>query len=232
MPTLDELLDAYIEDAGDEDLYYTIDADLRSINIPSGGDTIGVYHDVNVNIIPFKAPRYYKGLDMSTTTIYINYVNSNAIEDKYQVTDITAEDDYITFNWITGQNVFVQEGSVKFNVCMRLYESDNRTVIKEFNTVPTIVNVLEGLEVDSAAPIEQYSDIFNQKFTQWDGEVKESIQQIPDTVDEFWDGTFRAEAESDSQTYINSKMQVIAKEDYDKLTEYEAGKVYLVTYGE
>lgn len=124
---------------------FVIDSDLRRIQGPQKY-VLGVFNDQNVQTVHFKCPRHYNGIDLSTFSIKINYMNASKKYDMSLVKNIEIADDYITFDWLTSKNVFVSPGTVTFNVCLTKVD-DNSNITNEFNTTIYRLDVLEGLEV-------------------------------------------------------------------------------------
>ena len=153
MATVDELLSTI-----DTDKTLIIDKDLRIITIPSSVKNLGVESDDDVLRLKFSMPRMYGDVDLSDFSIYINYMNAKNTGDVYVVDDKTIADDTITFSWLVGRVALAYKGSVRFIVCMKLYDSAMEKVIKEYNTTIASLPVLEGLETSEAA-IEQNPDI-------------------------------------------------------------------------
>lgn len=153
MATADELLSTL-----DTDKTLIIDKDLRTITIPSSVKNLGVESDDDVLRLKFSMPRMYGDVDLSDFSIYINYMNAKNTGDVYVVDDKTIADDTITFSWLVGRVALAYKGSVRFIVCMKLYDSAMEEVIKEYNTTIASLPVLEGLETSEAA-IEQNPDI-------------------------------------------------------------------------
>lgn len=124
---------------------FVIDSDLRTIQGPQKY-VLGVFNDQNVKTVHFKCPRHYNGIDLSTFSIKINYMNASKKYDMSLVKNIEIADDYMTFDWLTSKNVFVSPGTVTFNVCLTKVD-DNSDITNEFNTTIYRLDVLEGLEV-------------------------------------------------------------------------------------
>lgn len=125
-----------------------IDSDLRTLDIPSSIELLGVESDKDVKRLKFKMPAAYSGIDLSDFDIRINYLNAKSQGDIYPVTDKAVADGYITFSWLIGGFALKYKGSVKFIVCLRKLDSDG-VVLKEFNTTPAKLPVLEGLETEA-----------------------------------------------------------------------------------
>lgn len=125
-----------------------IDSDLRTLDIPSSIELLGVESDKDVKRLKFKMPATYSGIDLSDFDVRINYLNAKSYGDIYPVTDKAVADGYITFSWLIGGFALEYKGSVKFIVCLRKLDSDG-VVLKEFNTTPAKLSVLEGLETEA-----------------------------------------------------------------------------------
>jgi len=142
MATAEELLSTSYEP------HFYISEDLRTISIPIGQYVIGVYSDENVRRIWFDMPSTCDGTDLSDFEITINYRNAIGDVGRYYVTDAIVDNSTITFSWLVSRSVCVSEGTVLFNVCLRLFDSDNETILKEFNTTLAEMRVLRGLEAN------------------------------------------------------------------------------------
>lgn len=146
--TLQEAIDELISRStteGPSDTVLVINGNLRVINVPK--DFIfGVYNDANVLSVPFEMPRYYAGNDLSEFSIRVNYLSATKVGGIYEVENPTVEEDKIIFEWLTGRGVFLGDGDVVFNVCLRKFDGDN--VVKEYNTTLGRGSVLAGIEID------------------------------------------------------------------------------------
>ena len=138
-----------------------IDNDLRTIKVPKDY-VFGVFNDKDVLSVPFEMPRYYDGVDLNDYSIQINYTNAKGIDSFYEVTERTASEERIFFEWLLGSGVFVKEGLVTFTVCLRIL-GDRGAITNEFNTTLAQGVVLEGLEVEKQTDPEQYSILAQMK---------------------------------------------------------------------
>lgn len=165
-----------------------IDNDLRTLRVPSNY-VFGVYNDKDVLSVPFKMPRYYDGVDLSTFAVRVNYVNAGGISSIYDVKDKTTSDSEIIFEWLLGAGVFTYAGSVTFSVCLREVDTDTGRIIREFNTTKGLATVLPGLEVEDINNPEQYS-------------ILVQMQQYEDAVEWYTNRAIEAaeNAEASAQT--------------------------------
>lgn len=155
-----------------------IDKNLRSISIPSEVKHIGVESDDAVNHIRFRMPQMYDGYDLSTFLINVNYENANGEGDRYIVEDAITNGGYIYFSWLVGRNACKYKGNVKFSICLK--KMNDGVVIQEYNTMPVVLSVLEGLETTDAAD-EEYSDLLEQLIEKID-EANATITVIGETL--------------------------------------------------
>ena len=182
MATADEILSQLITE---EDKVLVINNDLRTITIPQTVKMLGVESDEDVLRLHFRMPKTYGETDLSEFVIRINYINAKGIGDIYTVSDTSIVDDTITFSWLISRNATAYKGSVRFIVCLKLYD-ETGLLIKEYNTTVSSLPVLEGLEVSDIV-IEQNPDIIEKILLRLDklensGGVNVSGAQVGQTI--------------------------------------------------
>lgn len=183
MSTTDELLEEMLEDAEeyatpvtDDDLQFWIDEHLRVISIPKNGVVAGVEGDKNVNKIKFGMNRYYHGFDMSTFSGRILYSNAKGNKNYYNITDMQASGSAITFSWLVDADAVQYMGKTAFVVY--LFKIQGSELRQKFYSTLATVKVLEGMEVDSAVPVEKQTDIIErmkEEISACAEEVKKSL---------------------------------------------------------
>lgn len=183
MSTTDELLEEMLEDAEeyatpvtDDDLQFWINEHLRVISIPKNGVVAGVEGDKNVNKIKFGMNRYYHGFDMSTFSGRILYSNAKGNKNYYNITDMQASGSAITFSWLVDADAVQYMGKTAFVVY--LYKTQGSELRQKFYSTLATLNVLEGMEVDSAVPVEKQTDIIErmkEEISAYAEEVKKSL---------------------------------------------------------
>lgn len=173
---LQETKSAVVAETQTEDIC-VIDSDLRIIDIPEQFKVLGVESDKDVRAMQFRVPKTYKGTDLSTFTISVNYQNARGTKDRYVVTDKKVSGDQIEFSWTVGKTATVYRGDTRFIVCMRLAGSDG-VIQKEFNTTLATMTVLEGLEVDNPVIEQEEKDIIAQLLQIVDDKSKEAVQAV------------------------------------------------------
>lgn len=178
---------------------FVIDSDLRTIQGPQKY-VLGVFNDQNVQTVHFKCPRHYNGIDLSTFSIKINYMNASKKYDMSMVKNIEIADDYITFDWLTSKNVFISPGTVTFNVCLTKVD-DNSNITNEFNTTIYRLDVLEGLEVTMSeaeeSAVKDFLAYINNTKAHIDS-VSESVTNDKASISEMKDAVTNAKEHIDS----------------------------------
>lgn len=183
MSTTDELLEEMLEDVEeyatpvtDDDLQFWIDEHLRVISIPKNGVVAGVEGDKNVNKIKFGMNRYCHGFDMSTFSGRILYSNAKGNKNYYNITDMQASGNTITFSWLVDADAVQYMGKTAFVVY--LFKTHGSELRQKFYSTLNTLNVLEGMEVDSAVPVEKQTDIIErmkEEISAYAEEVKKSL---------------------------------------------------------
>lgn len=183
MSTTDELLEEMLEDVEeyatpvtDDDLQFWIDEHLRVISIPKNGVVAGVEGDKNVNKIKFGMNRYYHGFDMSTFSGRILYSNAKGNKNYYNITDMQASGSAITFSWLVDADAVQYMGKTAFVVY--LFKTQGSELGQKFYSTLATLKVLEGMEVDSAVPVEKQTDIIErmkEEISAYAEEVKKSL---------------------------------------------------------
>lgn len=173
MATAEEILEAMA--AAEEEQVLVIDNDLRTIEIPGTVNLLGVESDEEVKRIRFRMPRMCGEFDLSEFVLRINYKNAAGKPDAYPVDDETVIDDVIEFSWLVGRFATQQRGSVSFSVCAKKF--DGEEIVKEFNTIPAKLPVLEGLEADPAI-VQEYPDVVESILKRL-GELESNTGSLP-----------------------------------------------------
>lgn len=183
MSTTDELLEEMLGDVEeyetpvtDDDMQFWIDEHLRVIYIPKNGVVAGVEGDKNVNKIKFGMNRYYHGFDMSTFSGRILYSNAKGNKNYYNITDMQTNGNTITFSWLVDADAVQYMGKTAFVVY--LFKTQGSELRQKFYSTLATLNVLEGMEVDSAVPVEKQTDIIErmkEEISAYAEEVKKSL---------------------------------------------------------
>lgn len=217
MSTTDELLEEMLEDAEeyatpvtDDDLQFWIDEHLRVISIPKNGVVAGVEGDKNVNKIKFGMNRYYHGFDMSTFSGRILYSNAKGNKNYYNITDMQASGSAITFSWLVDADAVQYMGKTAFVVY--LFKTQGSELRQKFYSTLATLKVLEGMEVDSAVPVEKQTDIIErmkEEISAYAEEVKKSLPA---------DYTAMTEQVSSLKEDIEDIDYIVFKDKINKLT--------------
>jgi hypothetical protein len=122
----------------------------KTINIPVSITDIVVQGDTNSRIITFELNRYFDGVDLSSTTIKINYENSDNLTGSDDVSNIILTEDKIYFDWAIKSELTINSGEVLIAIDCYNTDTDNN-VIYRWQTVPLSFNVLENIKVKNDA---------------------------------------------------------------------------------
>lgn len=177
------------------DEHFIIDVNTRQITVPTTFLNAGVIYDQNALKIYFEIGRTYKGEDLSTHDIAIQYVNAKGEKDVYVVTekDLTVSDKII-FAWEISNHVTKYAGDVSFAVMFSSTEDNKYTY--RYNTTIATFKVLDGITVSLSDIVTPY-DILNKIITTeadptvpaWAKEpnkptyTAEEVGALPDTAD-------------------------------------------------
>lgn len=134
---------SYIE-AGETDIC-SVDFDTRAIWLGISAPILGVENDKDVHIIPFRVPRYYEGVDLSTFDICVNYENAAGAKYVGVTKVLSTSEDYILFAWLVDYAATEKAGTVRFALQLRSLDSYGNTLY-ELNTISASAVVLAGLE--------------------------------------------------------------------------------------
>ena len=141
---------------------YLIDNELRIITVPQNGVVLGVEGDKDVNVVHFKMPRIYRGLDLGDGfNIRVNYANAKAELGYFAVVRPDVTEDSISFEWLLGSHALMYVGEIKFAVSLIKSSVDGR-IEKKFNTTLGKAQCLTGLDVDVSVPEEDIYDLLTQ----------------------------------------------------------------------
>lgn len=139
---------------------YNINLNARTIEAP---EYLSVETDHRAEVIYFKMPRYFDGVDLTSKTTVIQYENAAGEGHVYVVPfyDVETADrlginegigvrQTVLFPWLIDRNVAKKAGIVKYNI--RIYELASEThLIYSLNTLPAESRILHGIDLDDDA---------------------------------------------------------------------------------
>lgn len=152
-----------------------IDAESRTITVPSSERLFGVTGDMNIERKYFRCPKIVgDNIDLSTHQIFIAYVYTETESGSifpsigvapYHCEDVEVDGEDITFSWKLTGNVFKNPGFILFKMYAKKTETDPNTV---FNTTPAIGTVLATIPDGTEEIVEQHPDVIAQIFDRLD----------------------------------------------------------------
>lgn len=126
---------------------------------------IGVESDDNSVRVRFKLPKTVgDNIDLQTMSIKINFRNAIGQKGVYIVNDIEELDGFVTFSWLFSRLVTASPGTVKFVVCARKTDEDDKVIV-EWNTAVAELCILGGVEVKIPSPTPEEEDAISQAIT-------------------------------------------------------------------
>ena len=152
-----------------------IDAETRTITVPSSERLFGVTGDMNIERKYFRCPKIVgDNIDLSTHQIFIAYVYTETESGSifpsigvapYHCEDVEVDGEDITFSWKLTGNVFKNPGFILFKMYAKKTETDPNTV---FNTTPAIGTVLATIPDGTEEIVEEHPDVIAQIFDRLD----------------------------------------------------------------
>lgn len=152
-----------------------IDAETRTITVPSSERLFGVTGDMNIERKYFRCPKIVgDNVDLSTHQIFIAYVYTETESGSifpsigvapYHCEDVEVDGEDITFSWKLTGNVFKNPGFILFKMYAKKTETDPNTV---FNTTPAIGTVLATIPDGTEEIVEEHPDVIAQIFDRLD----------------------------------------------------------------
>ena len=126
MSQAEELLNSLDASNASEESNIVIGKD-RFITVPDALKRLAVQYDHDIETVTFDCPRYWDEHDMSTMTIYINYICADNEPGCYQVKNVTVDSTDSTimhFDWIISKNVTMAAGQIAFLVCIKKTDAE------------------------------------------------------------------------------------------------------------
>lgn len=156
--------------ANSEEEPHIVIGDDRVIVVPESLKRIAVQYDHNVETVTFDCPRYWDSLDMSTMTVYINYMLPNRSMGSYPADNVTVDktdSNLMHFDWTISRNVTSYKGNISFLVCIKKVDSDGNEENHWNSELNTDLHVSQGLETHEVVE-STYPDIITQLLTRMD----------------------------------------------------------------
>lgn len=125
----------------------TVDMDARTVTVPTELQNIGVVADNNAETVYIRIPSTtFDGITLTDKTAYVEYINAGREYNVYKITEMEVEGETIKLGWTIDNNVTRYAGTISFQISFEL-DTDYK-----WSTIPTTMNILAGLDVDSTIP--------------------------------------------------------------------------------
>ena len=150
MSTANELLNT-LASMGDAEEHISIGTD-RFITVPAALRRIAVAGDRDVETVTFDCPRFWDGgrIDLSTMTIYINYIRSDGGMSKYHAADAAIDQDdptMIHFTWTISAFAAAVRGALRLLICAKHVDENGEELLHWNSELNSDMSVSAGLEV-------------------------------------------------------------------------------------
>ena len=113
-------------------------------NVVMDESQINITQETNSQVIPFKMPRRYDGIDLMQMMLQVHYLNVDGQEAYATPINVTYNEDTIRFYWLVTNNVTSKKGTVRFEITATGVNERSETYM--WRTRPDgELNILEAL---------------------------------------------------------------------------------------
>ena len=137
----------------------------RFITVPDSLKRLAVQYDHDIETVTFDCPRYWDEHDMSTMTIYVNYLCADNEPGCYKVKNVAVDSTDSTimhFDWVISKNVTMAHGPIAFLVCVKNIDADGIEKNHWNSEICKDCFISAGMEYDGVDINEIYPDIIEQ----------------------------------------------------------------------
>lgn len=169
----------YYQDFNDEDVSVVGDDKIVTLNPKQ----IGISREENSQFIPFEMPRYYDGVDLSNTVLYIHFEdNSGEYHNASKAINVKYNTDKIRFGWLIDEKVTGIVGKIKFEIQARGTISNSNGNVRSYvwKTRPNSeLNILQSIcDIGCHGVIDIDSNWYQEMVTDIAYEVASQIADI------------------------------------------------------
>ena len=136
----------------------------RSVTVPESLQKIGVQFDHNAETVTFDCPRYWDKHDLSTMSIYVNYMRPDESVGAHLCNNVvidSVDKNIIHFDWTISGHVTEYAGPLSFLVCVRDVDQ-NGDITTHWNTeLNTEMYISSGMKCRESV-LKRYPDIITQ----------------------------------------------------------------------
>lgn len=179
---------AHIHNVHDDDPYFVIDPETRTITCLSKTKPVLIQGDHNSEVFTFEIPKYIDGHDMSKSDrIEIHFSNigsgGNLKNDVYEVSDfeiITDEEgEFILFTWLISNNATKFVGSLEFQIKFKCFDDVDPDMLSYLWNTDIYKSITVSKCLDNApAVVEATSDILEQWKNSTLGDTEKALDGI------------------------------------------------------
>lgn len=180
MSQAEELLNTLEETYPGTEGHIVIGSD-RYIVVPEELKRIAVQHDHAIETVTFDCPRYWDDHDMSSMTIYINYMTAGGMIGTFRAENVSVDETdsaIMHFDWTITRNVTLIPGKIVFLVCVKKTDTDGIEKNHWNSELCKDCYVSEGLECDEETIVELLPDLVTQWYLEITGNVNAVIEDL------------------------------------------------------
>lgn len=163
---------------------------------------------------------YETAIDLTSenTKIYVKYENSAYSTYFTECRKEGSSDEEFEFSWLLSENVTVEKGTVKFNVCVKNVDPETGELLNEWHTTTFTGTVLDSIDVDGDTPEVVTSDsvTVDALRVKVNG-YKEQVATYAENIDNL------NKSLQDTEEYINTKVT-------EELANKNVGVTYIGNY--
>ncbi len=199
-----------------------VDEDFSTVdnlkNITTDSKQINLTQEENSQVIPFKIPRYWDGIDLMNMFIQIRFQNSSNKGLVANAINVHYNSKYIKFYWLVDANVTALAGTVKFEIMATGVNEKNEKYI--WRTKPTgKLTITEGLNYDGIVePTDDWYTSFVNMMLNYVSEAKGYADSAEESANSVNVETIQNEIADSLETKFNTKLGQSLENYYTKET--------------
>lgn len=153
------------------------DIDLTNKCVPEVEGQTLIAGESNSQLICFKVPRYYDGIDLSTKKIKFLYISPNSFRGFNEAVNVFKNDEFVKFSWLIPKIALASSGELVFAVEFKNWHDEDYT-LKTQQQIMNVINSIDDLIEEEPQGQTWYDELrsdCNEALT----EVRAALNTIP-----------------------------------------------------
>ena len=141
--------------------FFEVDLDQRVVIPPSEyRDFLSLEQEHQAETIYFEAPRYFDEVDLTNTTIIIEYINAENEARIYPAVlqDWTSNPGFIRFAWVLGHEATKTAGTIRFSVRFYSVDQNQKIFTYSLQTQPYQGRIAFGMRDKEGDPVNAFEN--------------------------------------------------------------------------